>query len=206
MNGCIGWVPSALAGYWSALSPTGGQPGDSTGSPHGPSSKGKAGHGAGGQAYDLLGLLHRQAAAAQTSAAAAFGVSASRAYPGFPPPPHPHGYGYVLSYAHAHRPFSPPTSASGSGLAPLQKLCSSDSSAFKSLEEGRGSGTATPERGGAKSLKFGISRILDDDFGKNKHEKGEWRVEGVSEQELRVCKKVICLTLFLVCPFLTECL
>ena len=156
VNGCVaGWLPPGLGGYWSALAQAGQS--ESSMGQAGLSHKGKSGHGS-GHAYELLGLLHRQAHSA--------GLGVSPSYPGLPPP---HSYaGYVLSYAHAHRPFSPPTSASGSGLAPLQKLCSSDSSAFKSLEECGG----TLETAGPTPLKFGISRILDDDFGKSKQEKG----------------------------------
>ncbi|XP_076463912.1 uncharacterized protein LOC143296051 isoform X2 [Babylonia areolata] len=164
VNGCIGWVPSALGGYWAALAPPGQSDSPAVVGPPGLAPKGKAAP-AGVQAYELLNLLHRQA---QNST---LEVATSRGYPTLP---HPQSYGYVLSYTHAHRPFSPPASASGSGLAQLQKLCSSDSSTFKALEESRRHGGSSPaaERSEPK-LKFGISRILDEDFGKSKHEKQE---------------------------------
>ncbi|PVD26369.1 hypothetical protein C0Q70_14043 [Pomacea canaliculata] len=117
-------------------------------------------------AYELLGLLHRQ-----TQAAGFAVVQTSRAYPIHPSA---HGYGYALAQAHAHRPFSPPSSASASGLAPLQKLCASDSSAFKSRGESSGVCSSSPESG-TKALKFGISRILDEDFGKSRNEKAMFR-------------------------------
>ncbi|KAL8622971.1 hypothetical protein ACOMHN_027092 [Nucella lapillus] len=178
VNGCIGWVPSALGGYWAALTP--GQTDTPTGGHH-PQTlapKGKGGP-VGGEvhAYELLNLLHRQA----QSSAALEAVSTSRGYLGLPPS---QNYGYVLSCAHAHRPFSPPASATSgsSGLAQLQKLCSSDSSAFKALEESRRRrGSSSPDRSEPK-LKFGISRILDEDFGKSKQEnENNFRLSSVPE-------------------------
>ncbi|GFS08744.1 hypothetical protein ElyMa_004765700 [Elysia marginata] len=84
-----------------------------------------------------------------------------------------------------HQPFSssspPPV---GNGLAPLQALCESDVSAFRSKSslDMRKPGShktsardESPASGGldGNGLKFGISRILSDDFGKTKTEKGE---------------------------------
>lgn len=163
VNGCVSWVPTVapgLASYWSHLM----APGQAdtgvgvTGQGVSTSKSKTASH-----AYELLGLLHRQ-----TQAAGFAVVQTSRAYPIHPSA---HGYGYALAHAHAHRPFSPPSSASASGLAPLQKLCASDSSAFKSRGESSGVCSSSPESG-TKALKFGISRILDEDFGKSRNEKG----------------------------------
>ncbi|RUS68612.1 hypothetical protein EGW08_023626 [Elysia chlorotica] len=84
-----------------------------------------------------------------------------------------------------HQPFSasspPPV---GNGLAPLKALCDSDVSSFmgKSSTEPGTSRTAkalagddgsTPGGGDGNGLKFGINRILSDDFGKAKNEKGK---------------------------------
>ncbi|KAK7104580.1 H2.0-like homeobox protein [Littorina saxatilis] len=180
VNGCVaGWLPTGLAGYWSALAAQGVQPDPALLGPTGLSPKSKHGQTSGHHAYELLGLLHRQAQGLGVTP-----TSRAATYPGLPPPPH--SYGYVLSYAHAHahhRPFSPPACASNSGLAPLQKLCSSDSSAFKSLEDSRGGrGGSSPDASGPRSLKFGISRILDDDFGKSRHEKeNNFRLSSIPE-------------------------
>ena len=155
------------------------------------STKLKPGHlspvaaGFGPSAYDLLGLLHRQAlgmglglgmagnpdtphpatgpgaftvppssnsliSSQQPSNTSTSSLSPSSPHPSTSPPsslssthdrsfsfssPHASPYGYVLATAyggaHGHRPFSPASSGAGSGLASLQKLCSSDSSAFK---------------------------------------------------------------------------
>lgn len=169
VNGCVSWVPTlspGLASYWSQLAH--GQTVDPTLGQQGLSGKAKtAGH-----AYELLGLLNRH------SQALAFGVQTSRAtYAGHPPHGHAASYGYVLAHTHAHRPFSPPASSSASGLAPLQKLCSSDSSAFRSRGEGGSCGLSAES--GPKSLKFGISRILEDDFGKGRNEKGEFFIRSL---------------------------
>lgn len=61
-----------------------------------------------------------------------------------------------------HRPFPETPPPVGSGLAPLQALCDSDVSTF----------TSKTSAAGKDGLKFGINRILSDDFGKVKCEKG----------------------------------
>ncbi|XP_059156282.1 H2.0-like homeobox protein [Physella acuta] len=61
-----------------------------------------------------------------------------------------------------HRPFPDTPPPVGSGLAPLQALCDSDVTTFTSK---------TSSGAGKDGLKFGINRILSDDFGKVKCEK-----------------------------------
>ncbi|XP_046379386.2 H2.0-like homeobox protein isoform X1 [Haliotis rufescens] len=75
----------------------------------------------------------------------------------------------VFTYGMSPRTSSPPPTSS-SGLAPLQALCASGMSAFTargSGEQGRGQSDSST----SNQLKFGITRILSDDFGKDKSEK-----------------------------------
>ncbi|XP_012946696.1 H2.0-like homeobox protein, partial [Aplysia californica] len=66
----------------------------------------------------------------------------------------------------SHRTYSGTPPPVGNGLAPLQALCDADVSAF-TAKTGAGS-VGEEKRGG---LKFGMSRILSEDFGKTKPEK-----------------------------------
>lgn len=70
-----------------------------------------------------------------------------------------------------HRPFSATPPPVGSGIAPLQALCDSDVSAF-TAKTSSSSATSASGNDSKDNLKFGMSRILSDDFGKVKSEKG----------------------------------
>ncbi|XP_055878682.1 H2.0-like homeobox protein [Biomphalaria glabrata] len=69
-----------------------------------------------------------------------------------------------------HRPFSATPPPVGSGIAPLQALCDSDVSAF-TAKTSSSSATSASGNDSKDNLKFGMSRILSDDFGKVKSEK-----------------------------------
>ena len=67
---------------------------------------------------------------------------------------------------------SPPLSPHASGLAPLQALCISGVSAFHPRGK-EGERREIPSRP-TSQLKFGINRILSEDFGKTKNESGNF--------------------------------
>lgn len=73
---------------------------------------------------------------------------------------------------HHHRPVFSTSPSLGSGIAPLQALCDSDVSAFSTKTLGTSSGSASSSDAKG-NLKFGMSRILSDDFGKSRSEKGK---------------------------------
>ncbi|KAK6182705.1 hypothetical protein SNE40_010328 [Patella caerulea] len=73
------------------------------------------------------------------------------------------GYSTVYSPRNVNHSRSPPPS----GLAPLRALCATDMDVYTS----RGSQKTDESTTNSKQLKFGISRILSEDFGKEKSEK-----------------------------------
>ncbi|BFZ11511.1 hypothetical protein BsWGS_14550 [Bradybaena similaris] len=81
---------------------------------------------------------------------------------------------------HHHHHFFSRSPPLGSGLAPLQALCQSDVSAFicKSSSISDSSNSSAEGKG---NLKFGISRILSDDFGKSRCEKENFQLSSVPE-------------------------
>ncbi|KAH9495067.1 hypothetical protein Btru_018750 [Bulinus truncatus] len=82
---------------------------------------------------------------------------------------HNHHHHHHHHQLQQHRPFSATPPPVGNGIAPLQALCDSDVSAFTLKPS---SSSAGPSAGDGKDgLKFGMSRILSDDFGKIKTEK-----------------------------------
>ena len=67
---------------------------------------------------------------------------------------------------------SPPLSPKTSGLAPLQALCTTGVSAFQARSKETERREIPPHS--SSQLKFGISRILSEDFGKKKKKKGKY--------------------------------